>query len=150
MKVILLQNIKGLGQIGDIKNVSDGYGRNFLLPNKKAKLVTKNSEKESQNLKLKLSSMLEVERKNAEGVAEKLKNMAFEISRKTSKTGTLYDGIEKKDIVEAVKSSSQVELSENMVILEEKIKKVGEYTVNLQLMPEVETQIKLVVKSLEK
>ena len=65
MKVILLQNIKGFGQIGDVKNVSDGYGRNFLLPRKMAKAANENSMKEVESLKAKRIIMIEVEKKNA-------------------------------------------------------------------------------------
>ena len=64
MKIILLENIKGFGQIGDIKNVPDGYGRNFLLPRKMAKAATEGSMKEVDSLKAKRVIMVEAENKN--------------------------------------------------------------------------------------
>lgn len=148
MKVVLLVNIKGIGQMGDIKNVSDGYGRNFLLPRRMAKLATSSSLIEAESLKLRLASLLEVEMKDAEAVASKLSDFNIEISRRASKTGTLYDGIEKSDIVEAIKTSSNIELTENMVLLGEHIKKVGEYAIDIQLHPEVKTQVKLNIAAL--
>ena len=148
-KVILLQNIKGYGQIGDVKNVADGYARNFLLPRNMAKLATSGAMKEVEGLKKKLSVMLEVEKKNAEGVAEKLKDMTIEITRKANEAGTLFDGIDKSDIAEAVKKTAGVNLNEDMVLLDEKIKKVGERVVDLELMPEIKTQIKVLVKNEE-
>ncbi|MDP3763500.1 MAG: 50S ribosomal protein L9, partial [bacterium] len=72
MKVILLHNIKGFGQIGDVKNVSDGYARNFLLPRKMVKAATESSLKEVDNLKKKLSAMQEVEKETAVKIAEQL------------------------------------------------------------------------------
>ncbi|MBI2068623.1 MAG: 50S ribosomal protein L9 [Candidatus Yanofskybacteria bacterium] len=147
MRVILLQNIKGFGQIGDVKNVSDGYGRNFLLPGGKAKLATPNSLKEVDNLKKKLSAMQEVEKETAVKVAEQLKDLTVEITRKATKTGKLFAGIDKDDLVKEIKKASGVSLKEEMIDHEEPIKQVGEHLVDLNLSPEVKTQIKVLVKT---
>jgi len=144
-KVILLENIKGYGQIGDIKNVADGYARNFLYPRNMATPASPNALKQVEGLKKKLSVMLEVEKKNAEGVSEKLRESVIEIKRKANEKGTLFDGIDKVDIVEVIKSSAGVNLNEEMILMDEKVKKVGEYVIDLQLMPDVKTQIKLIV-----
>ena len=145
MKVILLQNIKGVGQIGNIKSVSDGYAKNFLFPKNMAKVAGRKAEKEAEELKKKLSVILEVEKKNAEGVAEKLKETIVEITRKANELGTLFDGIDKIDIVKAVAEKADVNLDKDMIILPEKIKKIGEYLVDLELMPDIKTQIKVMV-----
>ena len=163
MKVILLQNIKGLGQIGDVKNVSDGYARNFLLPRKMAKAATDSSLKEVEALKAKRVIMVETEKKNALEVAEKLKDLVIEFTRKATKTGKLFAGIGKDDIVKEIKKASGVQLQEEMIghtefldrlkhgqettPRDEPIKHIGEHLVDLNLSPEVKTQIKVVIRS---
>lgn len=147
MKVILLQNIKGFGQIGDIKNVSDGYGRNFLLPRGVAKLATPSSLKEVEVLKKKLSAMREVEKKNTVKIAEQLKDLTVEIARKATKTGKLFAGIDKDDLVKEIKKASGVSLKEEMLGQEEPIKNIGEHLIDIKILPEVSTQIKIVVKA---
>src|SRR3989344_8082783 len=99
MKVILLQNIKGFGQIGDVKNVSDGYARNFLLPRNLAKSANEGSLKEVESLKAKRVIMVETEKKNALEAVEKLKDLVIELTRKASKAGKLFAGIDKEDLV---------------------------------------------------
>src|SRR3989344_624293 len=147
MKVILLENIKGFGQIGDVKNVSDGYGRNFLLPRKMAKSATGSSMKEVETLKAKRIIMVETEKKNALEAVEKLKDLVIEFTRKSTKTGKLFAGIGKDDIVAEIKKASGVQLQEEMIGHDEPIKHVGEHLVDLNLSPEVKTQIKVLVKA---
>ncbi|OGN14805.1 MAG: 50S ribosomal protein L9 [Candidatus Yanofskybacteria bacterium RIFCSPHIGHO2_02_FULL_43_22] len=146
MKVILLQNIKGFGQIGDVKNVSDGYGRNFLLPRKMAKAANENSMKEVESLKAKRIIMIEVEKKNAFEAVEKLKDLVIELTRKATKTGKLFAGISKDDLVTEIKKTSGVQLQKEMIGHEEPIKHIGEHLVDLNLSSEVKTQIKVVIK----
>lgn len=147
MKVILLQNIKGFGQIGDVKNVSDGYARNFLLPRKMAKAATDNSMKEVESLKAKRVIMIESEKKNALEAVEKLKDLVIEFARKTTKTGKLFAGIGKDDLVKEIKKTSGVQLQEEMIGHDEPIKHIGEHLVDLNLSPEIKTQIKIIVKT---
>ena len=146
MKVILLDNIKGYGQIGDVKNVSDGYGRNFLIPKGKAKLATPNSLKEVDNLKKKLSIMQEVEKETTLKVAEQLKDLTVEITRKATKTGKLFASIGKDDIVKEIKKTSGIQLQEEMIGHPEPIKHIGEHLVDINLAPKVTAQIKITVK----
>lgn len=146
MKVILLQNIKGLGQIGDVKNVSDGYVRNFLLPRKMVKIATESSLKEVDSLKAKRIVMVEAEKKNALEAVEKLKDLVIEFTRKATKTGKLFAGISKGALVKEIKKASGVELKEEMIGHDEPIKHIGEHVVDLNLSPEVKTQIKVTVK----
>ena len=146
MKIILLENIKGFGQIGDIKNVPDGYGRNFLLPRKMAKAATEGSMKEVDSLKAKRVIMVEAEKKNTLEVAEKLKDLVIELVRKASKAGKLFAGIDKSDLVKEIEKASGVKLHEEMIGHEEPIKHIGEHLVDLNLSPEIKTQIKIIIK----
>lgn len=146
MKVILLENVKGFGQIGDVKNVSDGYARNFLLPRRMAKPATNSALKEVDGLKKKLSAMLEIEDKHAREIAEKLSGATLEIARKASKTGKLFAGIDKADLVKEIKNATGVSLKEEMVAHREPIKQAGEHLIDLELAPEVKAQITVVIK----
>ena len=147
MKVILLQNIKGLGQIGDVKNVSDGYAKNFLLPRKMIKLATNESLKEVGSLKKKLASMQEIEKKSAQEAVEKLKDLVIELPKKATKTGKLFAGIDSEDLVKAVKKTSGVDLKEEMIGYEGPIKHIGEHLIDINILPDVKTQVKVVVKA---
>ena len=93
MKVIILQNIKGVGRIGDVKNVADGYGRNFLLPRGLAKIATDGAMKEVDTLKKKAEALEKMGTQKAQQVAESLRDVVVEITRKASTKGTLFDGI---------------------------------------------------------
>jgi large subunit ribosomal protein L9 len=147
MKVILLQNIKGFGQIGDVKNVSDGYARNFLLPKGMAKSATGGSLKEIEALKAKRVIMIEAENKEALEAAKKLKDLVIEFARKATKTGKLFAGIGKDDLVKEIKKASGVQLQEEMIGHEEPIKHIGEHLVDLNLSSEIKVQIKVLIKA---
>ena len=144
-KVVLLQNIKGYGLIGDVKNAADGYAKNYLLPNKIAKLLTAGTLKEIEILKKKASIMVEVEKKNAEAVAKQLSEIVIKISRKASDHDTLFDGIDGADISSEIKAMTRIEVSEDMIKLEDKIKKVGNYDIEIELMHSIKTVVKLEV-----
>ena len=143
----MLQNIKGFGQIGDVKNVSDGYGRNFLLPRKMAKAATGGSMKEVEALKAKRIIMVENEKKNALEAVEKLKDIVIKFTRKATKTGKLFAGIGKDALVKEIKKASGVQLQEEMIGHDEPIKHIGEHLIDLNLSPDVKTQIKVLVKA---
>lgn len=147
MKVIFLQNLRGIGKIGDVKTVSDGYARNFLLPKGLAKLATEGSLKEVEGLKKKLAINVEVEKKNALEVADKLKDLVIELTRKASKTGKLFAGIDKKDLIKEIKAATGVGLKEDMLDHSEPIKNAGEHLIDINLSDEVKSQVKIVVKA---
>src|SRR3989338_6925644 len=98
MKVILLQNIKGVGRVGDVKNVADGYGRNYLLANKLAKIATEHTIKETEGLKRRGETELKIANEKAKEVAEKAKGLVLEFTKKSSKTGTLFASLTKEEI----------------------------------------------------
>lgn len=133
--------------MGDVKNVSDGYARNFLLPHKMVKAATDGSMKEVESLKAKRIIMIETEKKSALEVVEKLKDLVIELTRKATKTGKLFAGIGKDDLVKEIKKVSGVQLQEEMVGHDESIKHIGEHLVDLNLPPDIKTQIKVLVKA---
>jgi len=146
MRVILLQNIKGVGQIGDVKEVSDGYGRNFLLPRKFAKPATPDALKEAEQLRARREVILKEQAEKAQEVADKLKDVTLELSEKTNEKGKLFAAVGKKEISHKLKEKTGIHLEEDMIQLDEHIKTVGEHVVQLELAPEVQVGLKLVVK----
>lgn len=150
MKVILLQNIKGTGRIGEVKNVSDGYGRNFLIAKGLAKIATEGVMKESEALRRRAETMERIQQGRAKELIESLKDTVVEIKRKASEKGTLFDGIEAMDIAQALRNKIAFEITPEMIHLKEAIKKIGKHTVEIELAPEVKTSVIIdVIKSEE-
>src|SRR3989344_6522231 len=98
MKVLFLQNIKGVAQIGDIKEISDGYARNFLLPRKLAKAATSEVAKESEGLKQKRELMDSKNKVAAEEMAKRLEGASLEMNEGANTEGHLYGSIDAKKI----------------------------------------------------
>lgn len=146
MRVILLQNIRGLGKIGEVKNVADGYGRNFLIPRKLAKIGTENAMKESEALRKRAEVMERVRQGRAKELVESMKDIVIEISRKASDKGTLFEGIEAIDIAQALRNKIAFDVTEDMINLPEPIKRIGKYTVEVELSPNIKTSVIINVK----
>ena len=149
MKVILLQNIKGVGRIGDIKNVADGYGRNYLLANKLAKVATEGTIKEIEALKVKAEAMEKVAGEKAKEIAEKSKDIILEFTKKSSKTGTLFASLTKEEISEELSKAIGSKVDSDSIDLREHgehIKQEGEHLVGVQLAPEVKIEVKVIIK----
>lgn len=153
MKIIVLQNITGLGQIGDVKSVTDGYARNFLFPRKMAKLATDGALKEVDSLKRKLEASQKFELENSVKLAEQLKDAVLEFTRKATKTGKLFSSITKEDIAETLSKKTGFKVAPDSVNLDEHkghIKQIGEHLIKVQLAPDVVTEVKIKVSAEEK
>lgn len=135
MKVLFLKNVKGVAQIGDIKNVSDGYARNFLLPNHIAKAATTDSLKQAETLKAKREVQAIEDQKHAEALAAKLKDSVVEFKESANDEGHLYGSIDAKKIAQAIK------ISADHIILDQPIKTTGDHTVQLQLSQTIATTL---------
>ncbi len=133
--------------MGDVKNVADGYGRNFLLARGMAKIATEQNMKEVESLKKKAEASEKIKVEKAQELAERIKDTVIEIERKANEKGTLFDGIEKKDLAAALQSKLGLQIEEDMVKLEEPIKSIGKHTLDLELAPEIKTQIVVEVKA---
>ena len=150
MKVILLQNIKGVGKVGDVKNVADGYGRNYLLANKFAKIATETSIKETEGLKRKNEAVMKVADEKAKEIAEKAKGVVLEFTKKASKTGTLFASLTKDEVAEELSKAVGAKVESDMIDLREHgehIKQLGEHLIEVELAPEVIVELKVVIKS---
>ena len=145
MKVILLQDIKGVGKKDEVINASDGYARNFLLPKKMG--VEANAENMSK-LKAKQDSnkyKKSVEKEKAEEIAEKLKHITLKISVKSGENQKIFGSITSKEIAENLKEQYKLEIDKKKIDLKEPIKVLGVRTVSIKLFEGVVATLKVQV-----
>ena len=147
MKVILLDNIKGVGKKDEIINASDGYARNFLLPKKLA--VEANAENLSKlnNKKEAARYKKDVEKQNAEELAKKLKGIMLKIKVKAGENGKIFGGVTSKEISENLKSQYNYIIDKKKIDLKENIKTLGEFNVSIKLYEGVVASLKIQVIS---
>lgn len=143
MKVILKQNIKRVGEIGDIVEVSNGFARNFLIPQGKAISYSMGNFKQVEYLKKKELANKEKELNKAKDLAEKLSNISLGIKVKAGKEGKLFGSITSKDIAEGILSEYNIELDKKKIDLKEPLKKLGVHNIPINLYKDVAPQIKV-------
>jgi large subunit ribosomal protein L9 len=136
MKIILMERIEKLGQMGDIVTVRDGYARNFLLPKGKALRASKGNMVQFEQKKAQYEAQNLVQRGEAEGLAERMDGVAVVLIRQASDSGQLYGSVNTRDIAVAV-TESGFTIDRHQVILGRPIKSLGVQEVSLQLHPEV-------------
>ena len=143
MKIILLEKIEKLGQLGDVVNVKNGYARNFLLPKAKALRAT------DDNLKYFESKSVEIRKKNdkemasAAKLSESINNKTFVVIRQAGENGQLFGSVTTRDIANMLSDDGVPEITRNQVSLVEPIKALGIVDVRIDLHPEVSVIIKL-------
>lgn len=143
MKVILLDNIKGVGKKDEIINASDGYARNFLLPKK---LAVEANSANMNKLKAKQDSnqyRKNVEKEEAQKIAEKLKGILLKISVKAGENGKIFGSITSKEIAENLKNQYKIEVDKKKIELKEPIKTLGSFTVQIKLYEGVIGNLKI-------
>jgi len=143
MKVILKQNIKKVGEIGDIVEVSNGFARNFLIPQGKAISYSIGNFKQIEYLKKKELAKKEKELNEAKDLAEKLNNISLEIKVKAGKEDKLFGSVTSKDITEVMLSEYNIELDRKRIDLKEPLKKLGVHNIPINLYRGVVPQIKV-------
>mgnify|MGYP000215765636 FL=1 len=133
MKVILLDNIKGVGKKDEIINASDGYARNFLFPKKLA--VEANAENMSKlnNKKDANQYKKDVEKQAAEEMAKKIKGIMLKIKVKAGENGKIFGGVTPKEISDNLKSQYKFEIDKKKIELKEPIKTLGSFEVTIKL-----------------
>ena len=137
MKVILLCDVKGQGKKDQIINVSDGYARNFLFPQKKAIPADAKATSELKSKEESKQFRISEERKAAVALAERIKNTNIEIKMEHGQDGRLYGSVTAKDIAEKLKAALSVEIDKRKITLKEPIKAYGNYSVEIKLYTDV-------------
>lgn len=147
MKVILLQDVKNVGKVNDVVEVSDGYGRNFLLKNKLAK---ETSAANMNEVKLKKGAEAEHARRaleEAKATAEKLEGKKIILKMKSGEGGKLYGAVTDKDVSDELKKNG-FEITKKQVVIKDTIKNVGTFGVRIKLHPKVSCEITVEVEAL--
>ena len=132
-----------IGQVGDIVEVSDGFARNFLIPQGKAISFTASNFKQIEYLKKREAEQREGELKEVKELAEKINNISLEIKVKAGEEGKLFGSVTSKDIVEALLKEHGIELDKKKLNLKESLKKLGVHAVPVNLYKDVTPQIKV-------
>ncbi len=148
MKVVLLKDVKNLGKKNEIKEVSDGYGRNYLLKNNLAKIAT-TGEKIIAEKREKLQEVLNQKEIEAEKeVAKKISGLTLEMKMKVGKKGELFEAVTPQKISEKIEESGYRIKKEN-VILDKPIKELGDYNIKINFKNAEEVEIKLQINKEE-
>lgn len=146
MKVILKHDVKGLGREGDLKEVKDGYARNFLLPTGKAVIADKGAVANWERHRDQREDRDRALKADAEATAEKLRELTIEIPVKSGERGRLFGAVTSHQIAELIKREG-IELDRHALHLREPIKTLGDHKVDIRLMPGVEAAVTVSVVS---
>lgn len=144
MKVILLKDVKSLGKQGEIKDVADGYGRNFLLPKKLVKLATKKALEELEKEKQAIAQKAEKELKTTQETASQADGQEIEIPVKLKENEEIYGSITPFKISQALKKKG-FDVKKTQINLKEPIKKLGEYPITINFDHGLEAEIKAII-----
>ena len=142
MKIILREDVKNLGNTGEIKEVKNGYANNYLIPRNLAYPETNQYSKIFENEKKIALKKLEKINKEAQELKEKFENLSLNINVKIGQDEKLFGSVTSQDIVEKLKEQG-FNLSKKQIILEENIRKLGIYNIPIKISPEIEATLKI-------
>lgn len=137
MKVILLCDVKGQGKKDQIVDVSDGYARNFLFPQRKAVPADAKATNELKNKEAAQQFKISEDRKAAKALADKINGKEIEISMGHGQDGRLYGSVTSKDIAERLGALLGLEIDKRKIVLKDNIKAYGNYSVEIKILAEI-------------
>ena len=141
MKIILLENVRKVGSIGEIIDVKRGFARNYLISKKKALFASTQNIKEVEKIKQDLGRKDEDRKKEAKIINEKIKNKQYEIKKLSTENKELYGSVKPTEISKILEEKEQVKINPSLIQPSKEIKSLGDFDVLLNLHPEVQTQI---------
>ncbi len=144
MKIILLQDIENIGKKYEIKNVKDGYARNFLFPKNLAKPATEQAVAWVEMQKEIESKKVESELEKMQEIASKIDGQEIEMNVKIGEKGQLFEKINEQKIVEKLKEVG-FDINKNQIDLKEPIEQIGEFSIKIKLDHNLEAEIKLII-----
>jgi large subunit ribosomal protein L9 len=145
MKVILIQDVKKLGKVGDIKEVSDGYARNFLIPKGLAKEATTTLLKETQEKSVREEKKKDKEKEQAEAVKQKIDGKSITIKAKTGGGDKLFGAITVREVSDSIHQQLGLVVDKKKIDMAEPIKHLGEYQAKIKIYPSIQAEIKIIV-----
>lgn len=146
MKVILKHDVKGLGREGDVKDVKDGYARNFLLPTGAAIKADTGAMKNWERHREEREERDRLEREHAEGTAEKLRELQLQVAVKSGEKGRLFGAVTNREIAELI-GREGIEIDRHAIHLREPIKTLGDHKVDVRLSHGIEVPVTVTVVS---
>ncbi|OLB95543.1 MAG: 50S ribosomal protein L9 [Candidatus Rokubacteria bacterium 13_1_40CM_68_15] len=144
MKVILLDDVSKVGRRGEVRDVSDGYARNFLIPKKLALSATAGNLQNLEHIKTQQDAKAGRIKGEAETLRQRIEGMAYEETRQASEEGKLFGSVTAQDLVDFL-GRQGVKIERRRVQLDEPIKTLGETTVPIRLHPEITAQLRVTV-----
>ena len=147
MKVILLENLKKIGSIGEIIDVKRGFARNFLIANKKALYASKENITKVEKIKTELSKKDSEKKKEIKKISEKINKKEYKIEKLCTENNELYGSVKPTDISKLIKEIDNQEIKPSMIQPIKDIKSIGKFKVKISLHPEVDAEIIINVAS---
>tara|TARA_B100001093_G_scaffold347019_1_gene331604 strand:+ start:543 stop:1001 length:459 start_codon:yes stop_codon:yes gene_type:complete len=147
MKVILLENVKRIGSIGEVIDVKRGYARNFLIANKKALYASKDNILEVEKIKNELSKNDSENKKEAQSISENIKNKEFIVYKLSTENNELYGSVKPTEISKLIKKENKIDIKPSMIQPVFEIKSLGKFKVKITLHSEVDVEISINVQS---
>ena len=149
MKVILLENLKRIGSIGEVIDVNRGFARNFLIANKKALYASKENIKQVEKIKSELSKKDDEKKQIAKKICEKINKKEYNVSKLSTENKELYGSVKPTEISKIINETSKIEIKPSMIQPVKEIKSIGKFRVKVSLHSEVEAEITVIVNSAE-
>ena len=149
MQIILLENIMNLGKIGDLVEVKNGYGRNFLLRQGKALRASKENIEEVSKKKDELNKKNNALKSSFREVANKINNKTLSFNKEAKENGELFGSIKPKEVSNAFADELKVEISPSQIDLKQEINKLGKYSININLHSEVTAKVTISVNKID-
>ena len=149
MKVILLENIKRIGSIGEIFDVKRGFARNFLISNKKALYASKENISQVEKIKSELSKKDNEKKKEAKQILEKINKMEFKVKKLSTENNELYGSVKPTEIAKLIQDKNKIDIKPSMIQPVKDIKALGKFKVKISLHSEVDAEITINVESAE-
>ena len=149
MKVILLENVKRIGSIGEVIVVKRGFARNYLIANKKALYASKENIKEVEKIKTDLSKKDNEKKKEAALIAEQINGKEYSVKKLSTENKELYGSVKPTEIAKLIQDENKIEIKPSMIQPVEEIKALGKFKVKISLHSEVDAEISIDVSSAE-
>ena len=149
MKIILLENVRKVGSIGDVIDVKRGFARNYLISKKKALFASKENIKEVDKIKQELSIKDQEKKKEAKSIKEKLQNKEFEVKKLSTENKELYGSVKPTEIAKILVEKEKIDINPSMIQPVKEIKSLGTFKVVLNLHSEIQSEISIKVVSSE-
>jgi large subunit ribosomal protein L9 len=146
VKVILVEDVPNLGRTGDVKEVADGYGRNYLLPRGLAKLATEGEVQQATQLRRTAQKHRQRELADAQAMAERLSGMTLTFHARAGEGTKLYGSITSADIAEKLSQELGREFDRRKIQLDESLRQLGTHQVAIHLAPQLEPEITVVIE----